>query len=117
VRLCDRASSLRKRLADCTTHAGGFNRTVEIVQLVEAGLGSRLPTPSTALTLNVWLPSASPTYTFGEPHAAYALPSSEQAKAEPASVAVKVKVASGEVGSGAAEVIVVSGGVRSTCHV
>ena len=96
---------------------GGGGGVVLIVQLREAGVGSALPAASVALTVKVWEPSARPEYVFGEPQAAKATPSSEHAKVEPGSVALKAKVAADEVGFGAGEVIVVSGGIVSTRHV
>src|SRR5438105_2117123 len=97
-----------------TRHDGGGGTIVAIVQVFVAGVWSTFPAASLARTAKVCVPSASPEKLVGEVQAAKAAESSEQAKLELASLDVKVKLALEELGSGAPEAIVVSGGIVST---
>jgi hypothetical protein len=77
-----------------------------------------LPAASIARTWNVWEPSESAEYVFGELHAAKLAPSSEHSKVTPAGgfdENVKVASALPTLPDGP-ESIVVSAGVRSTCQ-
>src|ERR687896_220906 len=85
-----------------------------IVQSHVAGLGSMFPAGSLAFTSKWWLPTVRLEYEMPEVQGASASASRLQRKVEPASLAVKVKVADVLfVDAGGPEVIVVSGGVVS----
>ena len=88
---------------------------VSMVQLWVAGDWSVLPAASVARTRNTWSPAERPVYCLGEVHGKYAPLSIEQANVEPASSAVKSKVALTllVVAAGAPAPIVVCGGVPS----
>ena len=83
-----------------------------IVHVKDAGVGS-VPTPLTARTWNVWLPSASPSRPAGSSTRRRPPPSSAHSNVAPAGVEVKLKLALVLVVDVAGdEVIVVSGGTE-----
>src|SRR5205085_10705674 len=110
VRLGDGALGGLERLPDHLRYEArrGGGTIVAIVQVFVAGVWSTFPAASLARTAKVCVPAASPEKLVGEGQAAKAAESSEQAKLEPASLDVKLKLALEELGEGAPEVIVVS---------
>jgi hypothetical protein len=98
--------------ADVIVVSGGVE---SIVQVKDAGVGSTFPAASTAATLNVCGPAASPVYGCGLVQVAAAAVSSWHWKVAPLSGDVKANEALVElVVADGDEVMVVSGAVAST---
>jgi len=97
---------------------GAAGAVVSIVHVRLAGVGSTLPAASVALTRKLCGPSERPEYVNGDEQPENAAPSRLQAKLEPLSLEVNVKVALVTfVGFAGADPILVSGALVSIVHV